>query len=179
MKKSRTGTFAGEVLASPPVVTVQLPLPLLDVLADTRTAFFGLCLDAGQQVLTAMMEHDREQLCSGPKNVPDPRRRAYRSGSTRGEVTLGGRRILVPRPRARSLTGHELDLPRFAYARGRDPLDARRWRRSRLGSRRVSTAAPSIRCGDAGPGRRQEQRVAPLRGTHEGALDDLARAAPR
>ena len=124
MKKSRTGTFAGEVLASPPVATVQLPLPLLDVLADTRTAFFGLCLDAGQQVLTAMMEHDREQLC-GPKNVPDPSRRAYRSGSTRGEVTLGGRRILVPRLRARSVAGVELNLPSFAYARGRDPLDAR------------------------------------------------------
>lgn len=49
MEKSRTGTFAGEVLASPPVVTVQLPLPLLDVLADTRTAFFGLCLDAANR----------------------------------------------------------------------------------------------------------------------------------
>ncbi len=50
MKKSRTGSAAGEALASPPVATVQVPLPLLDVLADTRTAFFGLCLDAGQQV---------------------------------------------------------------------------------------------------------------------------------
>jgi putative transposase len=124
MKKSRTGSFAGEVLASPSVATVQLPLPLLDVLADTHTAFFGLCLDAGQRVLTAMMEHDREQLC-GPKNVPDPARPAYRSGSTRGEVTLGGRRVLVPRLRARSVAGAELELPSFAYARGRDPLDAR------------------------------------------------------
>jgi transposase-like protein len=124
MRKSRTRIVTGEELAGPAVATVQLPLPLLDVLADTRTAFFGLCLDAGRQVLTAMMEHDREQLC-GPKNVPDPQRRAYRSGSTRGEVTLGGRRILVPRLRARSVTGEELDLPSFAYARGRDPLDAR------------------------------------------------------
>jgi hypothetical protein len=32
MKRSRTGSFTGEVLASPPVATVQLPLPLLDVL---------------------------------------------------------------------------------------------------------------------------------------------------
>src|SRR5438445_7632307 len=86
MKKSRTGSPAGEALASPPVATVQLPLPLLDVLADTRTAFFGLCLDAGQQVLRAMMEQDREQLC-GPKNVPHPDRRAYRHGSVRGEVS--------------------------------------------------------------------------------------------
>ena len=124
MKRSRTGSVRGEELASPPVATVQLPLPLLDVLQDTRTAFFGLCLDAGQQVLHTMMEQDREQLC-GPKHVPNPARRAVRGGSTRGEVTLGGRRILVPRLRARSVDGHELALPSFTYAAGRDPLDAR------------------------------------------------------
>jgi len=103
---------------------VQLPLPLLDMLADTRTAFFGLCLDAGQQVLRTMMEQDRERLC-GPKHVPNPARRAYRGGSVRGEVTLGGRRIPMTRLRARSVAGHELALPSFAYAAGRDPLDAR------------------------------------------------------
>src|SRR5262245_28998534 len=124
MKKSRTGSLAREAVASPPVATVQLPLPLLDVLADTRTAFFGLCLEAGQQVLRTMMEQDREQLC-GPKHIPNPARRAYRGGSVCGEVTLGGRRILVPRLRARSVDGHELALPSFAYAAGRDPLDAR------------------------------------------------------
>ena len=124
MKRSRTGSVRGEELASPRVATVQLPLPLLDVLQDTRTAFFGLCLHAGQQVLRTMMEQDREQLC-GPKHVPNPARRAVRGGSTRGEVTLGGRRILVPRLRARSVDGHELALPSFTYAAGRDPLDAR------------------------------------------------------
>jgi len=124
MKKSRTGALAREAVASAPLATVQVPLPLLDVLADTRTAFFGLCLDAGQQVLRTMMEHDREQLC-GPRNVPNPDRRAYRHGQAPGEVTLGGRRILVPRLRARSVDGHEIALPSFAYAAGRDPLDAR------------------------------------------------------
>src|SRR5437879_1159420 len=93
------------------------PLPLLDVLADTRAAFFGLGLDAGQQVLRKIMEQDRERLC-GPKNVPNPDRRTYRGGSIfpRGEVTLGGT------SRARSVDGHELELPSFAYAAGRDPL---------------------------------------------------------
>jgi transposase-like protein len=124
MKKGRTGSPAGEALASPPVATVQVPLPLLDVLADTRTAFFGLCLETGEQVLRTMMEQDRERLC-GPKSIPNPDRRAYRHGQTRGEVTLGGRRILVPRLRARSVDGHELDLPSFTYAARRDPLDAR------------------------------------------------------
>src|SRR5713101_4770752 len=102
MKKTRTRSVTGEALASPPLATVQLPLPLLDLLADTRTAFFGLCVDAGQQVLMTMMEAERTQLC-GPPHVPDAQRRAYRHGKVVGEVTLGGRRILVPRLRARSV----------------------------------------------------------------------------
>jgi transposase-like protein len=123
MKKSRTRARAGEALASPRVATVQLPLPLLDILADTRTAFFGLCVEAGQQVLLNLMEADRVELC-GPAHVPDPQRRAYRHGQTRGEVTLGGRRIVVPRLRARGIDGSEIALPSFAYAARRDPLDA-------------------------------------------------------
>jgi hypothetical protein len=59
---------------------VQVPLPLVAVLADAKTAFFGLCLTAGQQVFQALMEQDREQLC-GPKHLPNPARQAYRSGS--------------------------------------------------------------------------------------------------
>jgi transposase-like protein len=102
---------------------VQVPLPLLDVLADAKTAFFGLCLLAGQQVFETMMEQDRLQLC-GPKNVPNPDRQAYRGGSAPSEVVLGGRRIVLPRLRARSVAGDELTLPSFAYASARDPLDA-------------------------------------------------------
>src|SRR5262249_17351277 len=124
MKKSRTGALAREGVACPPVATVQGPLPLFDVLTDTRTALFRLCLAAGQPVLRTMTGQDREQLW-GPKNTPNPDRRACRHGQAPGEVTLGGRRLLVPRLRARSVDGHELTLPSFAYAAGRDPLDAR------------------------------------------------------
>jgi putative transposase len=120
MPRSRTGSSRGE---APAAVAVEVPLPLLDVLADMKTAFFGLCVTAGQQVFQAMMEHDREQLC-GPKNVPNPARQAYRGGSAPSEVVLGGRRLVLPRLRARRVTGEELPLPSFAYASARDPLDA-------------------------------------------------------
>ncbi len=123
MKRSRTGSSAGKAPAVSPSATVQVPLPLLAVLADAKTAFFGLCLTAGQQVFQTLMEQDRMQLC-GPKNVPDPDRQAYRGGSAPSEVVLGGRRIVLPRLRARSVTGEELTLPSFAYASARDPLDA-------------------------------------------------------
>jgi hypothetical protein len=44
-------------------------------------SWLGLCIDAGQRVLAAMMEADRTALC-GPKGVPDAARRAVRGGST-------------------------------------------------------------------------------------------------
>jgi putative transposase len=124
MKGSRTGSGPGEGLASPPVATVQLPLPLWDAITSVREGFFALCVATGQQVLATLMEHDRQQLC-GPKNVPNPQRVAYRAGSVPGEVTLGGRRIPMRRLRARRVDGGELTLPSFAFAAARDPLNAR------------------------------------------------------
>ena len=49
-------------------LTVQLPLPVLGVLGDTREAFHALCIRTGQEVLMAMMEAEREALC-GPKGL--------------------------------------------------------------------------------------------------------------
>jgi transposase-like protein len=92
------------------------------VLRDVQQAFYGLCVNAGKQVLAAMMEADRVALC-GAKNVPDGGRRAVRGGTTRSSVVLGGQRIAVTKPRARSLEQGELELPTFAWAANTDPLD--------------------------------------------------------
>ena len=40
------------------MATVQVPVPMLGALTAVRDRFFALCLDAGGQVLTAMMEQD-------------------------------------------------------------------------------------------------------------------------
>ena len=53
-----------------PAAEVQISLPVQGVLRNVRHALLGLCIDAGQKVLTAMMEADRIALC-GPKGVPD------------------------------------------------------------------------------------------------------------
>ena len=45
---------------------VELPLPMLSALEDIDNAFFGVCIEAGKQVLGAMMEHDRTALCGLP-----------------------------------------------------------------------------------------------------------------
>lgn len=106
----------------PKTTTVEIPLPLLGAFANIENSFFDLCIDAGQQVLGAMMEQDREELC-GPRWKRDPDRSAGRAGTTKSEVTLGGRRIPIPRPRVRSRAGKEMELPSFTFAANRDPLD--------------------------------------------------------
>ncbi len=110
-------------LRAMPAVQVQISLPVQGVLRDVRHAFLGLCIDAGQQVLAAMMEADRVALC-GAKGVPDATRRAVRGGSTASQVVLGGQRIGVRRLRARSLDDGELALPTFEWAAAADALNA-------------------------------------------------------
>ena len=111
-----------QLVEQPQTTTVEIPLPLLGAFANIERSFFDLCIDAGQQVLASMMEQDREDLC-GPRWKRDPDRKAGRAGTTPSEVTLGGRRIGMKRPRVRSQEGKELALPSFAFAARRDPLD--------------------------------------------------------
>lgn len=105
-----------------PAAQVQLSLAVDGVLRDVQHAFYGLCVNAGKQVLLAMMEADRVALC-GAKGVPDVNRRALRGGHTTGAVVLGGQRIGIKRPRARSVERGELALPSYAWAAEGDPLD--------------------------------------------------------
>jgi putative transposase len=124
MRKSFTEGAGRQPIGEGKYVEVQLPLGLLATLDDVQQGFFSLCVAAGREVLTAMMERERETLC-GPKWVRNAQRRAVRSGTTKSEVTLGGRRIGMRRLRARSVEGTELRLPSFEFATSRDPLAAR------------------------------------------------------
>ena len=103
--------------------SIQVPLPVLSVLNGVREAFHGLCITTGLQVLQAMMEGDRDDLC-GPKGRHQLERPAWRGGSVASQVTLGGRQVAVPRLRVRSADG-EVALPSFQWAAATDPLDER------------------------------------------------------
>ena len=91
----------GNQAGSAKSITVDVPLPLLGVVLDTREAFHELCIRTGREVLLAMMEADREGLC-GPKGRHQANRRAWRGGSTSSRVTLGGRQVELARLRVRS-----------------------------------------------------------------------------
>jgi putative transposase len=66
-------------------------------------------------VLHELMEAEVDELV-GPKGKHDPDRTAVRHGHDDGKVTLGGRRVPVERPRARSADGeHEVALETYAH----------------------------------------------------------------
>jgi len=121
MKKHDSSSSNLQALSSEERVSVQIPLPLLSVLADAESAFFDLCVQVGLQAFDILMEQDREAIC-GPKGQHNPDRTAVRSGSTSSEITLGGRRIGIRCLRARTSEG-EVSLPSFTFASKRDPLD--------------------------------------------------------
>ena len=103
-------------------LTVEVALPVLGALSETREAFHELCIRTGQQVLLAMMEADREALC-GPKGRHQAGRPCWRGGSTASRVTLGGRQVELPRLRVRSPEG-EVALASFQWAASSDAMDA-------------------------------------------------------
>ena len=170
--KSRTKP----ALRAVPAATVQLELPVQGVLRDVKSAFHGLCVQAGKAVLAAMMEADRVALC-GPKGVPHAGRHAVRGGTTRSAVVLGGQRIAVRRPRARDLDAGELSLPTFEWAAGGDPLDAATMAAIAAGvsMRRYGSTLGPLPESRAGTFDVQEGGVSPVRGPEHAAVGNAAR----
>ena len=78
-----------------------------------REGLLALAVGTGLQVLEAMLAEDVARLV-GPKGRHNPARAAVRHGSEPGQVTLGGRRVRVRRPRVRTADGtRELPVPSY------------------------------------------------------------------
>ena len=123
MKKTGTHRTKHQAPVPPPaMVTVQMPLPMLAAMSNVTQDFQSLCINAGRQVLSAMMEQERTALC-GPKWIPNPKRQAGRYGNANSLIVLGGRQIEIKRPRVRSRGAGERELPSFQWAAERDALD--------------------------------------------------------
>ena len=96
----------------------------LGILATVKGALYELVVNSGMSVLLAVLEQEREKLC-GVRYQHDATRAASRAGYADGEVVLGGRRVSVKRPRARSNEGKEILLPSWEKFAAADPLNAR------------------------------------------------------
>lgn len=78
--------------------------------AVVRRDLHAFVVDAGIAALQQLLEDERSAIC-GPAHARQPGRIAYRNGHAPGELALGGRRVSVSRPRARTVDGDEVVLP--------------------------------------------------------------------
>lgn len=99
----------------------QLRLPLRELV---REALFDTVIVSGLEYVGEVLEEERTALC-GPRYQHDRQREALRAGSVVSSLSLGGRRVEIERPRARSIAGRELSLPSWRAWSARDPLEQR------------------------------------------------------
>jgi putative transposase len=101
----------------------EVQLALADVASVAREGLLAMSVAAGMAVMQAMLDAEVTAAC-GPKGKHDPARVATRHGSERGSVVLGGRRVPVRRPRARTADGHEVPLACYRLFAAEDQLTA-------------------------------------------------------
>jgi transposase-like protein len=89
-----------------------------------REALYETVIAAGLACVDEVLEVERSGLC-GPRYQHLPGREALRVGHVTSSLVLGGRRVAVSRPRARSVDGDELSLPSWREWSRRDPLTER------------------------------------------------------
>jgi putative transposase len=101
----------------------EVRLALTDVAGAAREGLLAMSVAAGLAVMRAMFDAEITAAC-GPKGHNDPDRTAVRHGAGRGSVVLGGRRVPVTRPRARTLDGAEVPLHAYRLFAAEDQLTA-------------------------------------------------------
>jgi putative transposase len=97
-----------------------------------RAALYETVIGAGLGCVAGALEAERVALC-GARYAHVADRQALRAGHVASSLVLGGRRVAVQRPRARSIEGRELRLPSWREWSARDPLDERAMEQMVLG----------------------------------------------
>jgi putative transposase len=104
----------------------ELPARVREALGElagaAKEGLLALSVGVGLGVLAELMDEEVDEVV-GPKGRHDPDRTAVRHGCEAGEVTLGGRRVAVERPRVRAADGSgEVPLRTYQHFADRDPL---------------------------------------------------------
>ena len=107
--------------AALPDLPEEIVLAMADIAGAAREGLMAMSVAAGMAVMAAMFDAEIAQAC-GPKGKHDAGRAAVRHGTGKGSVTLGGRRVPVDRPRARTVDGHEVPLTSYEYFAAEDML---------------------------------------------------------
>ena len=105
---------------------VELPARVQEALGAlvgaAQEGLLALSVGVGLGVLSELLEEEVTEVV-GARGRHDPERSAVRHGHEAGEVTLGGRRVPVERPRVRAADGSgEVGLLTYEHFACRDPL---------------------------------------------------------
>ena len=91
----------------------QVTVAVAELAGAVREGLLALAVGTGLQVLQVLLAEDVARLV-GAKGRHNPDRTAVRHGHEPGQVTLGGRRVRIRRPRVRSADGtRELPVPTY------------------------------------------------------------------
>ena len=100
-----------------PDEVLEVPAELVVGLGEVREAakegLLAMSVAVGLKVMAEMMEEELTRKV-GPKHAKLTERHATRHASAPGSVVLGGRRIKVRRPRARTMDGTEVHLNTYS-----------------------------------------------------------------
>jgi len=112
-----------EAINDEAVLPDRLQEALGQLVGAAREGLLALSVEVGLGVLGELLEREVEELV-GPKGKWNADRTAVRHGHEDGEVTLGGRRVPVRRPRARTADGEsEVPLRAYEHFADRDQLE--------------------------------------------------------
>src|SRR5262252_10847509 len=84
----------------------QVSIGLRELIGAAKEGVLALSVGVGLAVVQEIFDAEVTRL-AGPKGKHDPDRRAYRHGQEACQVTLGGRRVQVSKPRVRSVAHEE------------------------------------------------------------------------
>src|SRR6266508_3212886 len=136
----------------------QVQLAMFEIAESAKEGLLALAVGAGLAVLQECMEYEVDRVV-GAKGRHDHERTAKRHGRVGGEVTLGGRRVPISRPRVRSADDSaEVALASYAEFASRDLLERVALERmlARVSTRRYEQ--PAIRSAPRSRPRRGRRR---------------------
>jgi putative transposase len=112
--------------------TVQMILPMAEMVGWLRQGVGELIRQAGRQLMQLLMEEEVNQLL-GERSRPTPERTAHRWGTEQGYCVVMGQKVAVRRPRVRSTEAREIRLGSYEMFHRGEPLTETVWERLMLG----------------------------------------------
>jgi transposase-like protein len=112
--------------------TVQMVLPMAEMIGWLRKGVGELIRQAGLQLIELLMDEEVGQLV-GERGRRSPDRTANRWGTERGYCVVMGQKVPVERPRVRSTDDREIRLGSYELFHRGEPLTETVWEKLMLG----------------------------------------------